>query len=245
MSQARGFSQNGKSIYGNVTKPIFIWANWIVDSTNGNGLGIRSLKSNGYIEAVFMNTSATPGVSGTLTNPNPAAGFAVVRFKNTFNYYLGGFSGQIVPLTSTSTTSLTKGNVYVITSLGTTTLAQWQTAGLALGLLPGANGNTQPNVSSPAVGQAFVAAATASLGGTGTVGIPGVPSTVAVNVVGDPNQTQGNSNIASYAGAQVILQFSAATNSSTTTLVAAAPANGTVVAAQFNFDGSGVTIDGI
>lgn len=232
MSVARGFGLNGKSVYMNVTMPKTVWCNFIVDHSNGNGWGVRSVKSNGYIEAVFMNTSATPGKQNALTNPNPIAGFAVVTFKNNFNYYLGGFSGQIVPLTSTSTTSLTSGHVYVITSLGTTTAAQWQTAGLAPGFIP-------------AVGSTFVAAATASLSGSGTVGVPGVPTTVALTVVGDPNQMINNANIAANAGAQIVVQFNAATNSGTTTLVAAAPADGTVVSMQFNFDGSSVSIDGL
>ena len=232
MSQPRGFGLNGKSIYANVAMPKVVFCNFIVDHTNGNGWGVRSVKSNGYVESVFMNTTQTPGKQNQLTNPNPQAGYAVITFKNTFNYYLGGFSGQIVPLTSTSTTSLTKGNVYVITTLGNTTTAQWVTAGLNQGVVP-------------AVGCTFVAAATASLSGTGTVGIPGVATTEAVTIVGDPNQMLNNSNIAGNAGAQITAQFLAATNSSTTTLVAAAPADGTVVAMTFFFDGSSVTIDGI
>jgi hypothetical protein len=232
MSVARGFGLNGKSIYVNVAKPIVVNLNFIVDHTNGNGLGIRSLKSNGYVESVFMNTSVTPGVINGVTNPNPIAGYAQITFKNNFNYYLGGFSGQIVPLTSTSTTSLTTGHVYVITTLGNTTLAQWQTAGLPPGY-------------TPAVGQAFVAIATASIGGTGTVGIPGVAVSQVVTVVGDPNQEINNANISQYAGAKVIVQFSGATSSSVTTLAPTAPADGTVVGMTFNFDGSSVTIDGI
>ena len=232
MSVARGFGLNGKSLYTNVTKPQEVWCTFIVDHTNGNGWGVRSVKSNGYVEAVFMNTTATPGTQNSLTNPNPQAGYAVIRFKNNFNYYLGVFNGQVVPQTSTSTTSLTAGHVYVITSLGTTTTAQWQTAGL----IPGVT---------PAVGSTFVSAVTASISGTGTVGVPGVPTTQVVTVVGDPNTVVNNASIAQNAGAQVVVQFAAATNSSTTTLVAAAPADNTVVAMQFCFDGSSVTIDGL
>lgn len=232
MSVARGFGLNGKSVYMNVTKPIFVFCNFIVDATNGNGMGIRSLKSNGYIESIFMNTSATPAVVNGYTNPNPAAGYAQVRFKNNFNYYLGGFSGWAAPLGSTSTTSVTQHDIYAITSLGTTTLAQWQAVGLPQGFIP-------------TVGQAFVATATQAIGGTGTVGVAGVPTTQLLSIVGDPNQTLNNSNIATNAGAVVMVEFFAATNSSTTTLVAAAPTNNTVVGMTFCFDGSSVTIDGI
>lgn len=232
MSVARGFGLNGKSLYTNVCKPMDVNLNFIVDSTNGNGLGIRSLKSNGYVESVFMHTSATPGKISNQTNPNPAVGYALVRFKNNFNYYLGGFSGFVNPLASTNLTSTTNHSSYVITSLGTTTLAQWQAAGL------------QPGYT-PTVGQAFVAIATGAIGGTGTVGAPGVGTILSVSVVGDPNATINNSNLAFNAGATIMIQFLAPTNSSTTTLVAAAPADGSTVGMTFKFDGSSVTIDGI
>lgn len=232
MSVARGFGLNGKSIYTNVTKPILVFCNFIVDAANGNGYGIRSLKSNGYIESVFMHTSSTAGTINGYTNPNPAVGYAQIRFKSNFNYYLGGFSGWAAPLASTSTTSTTQHNAYAITSVGTTTLAQWQAAGLPQGWVP-------------TVGQSFIATATGAIGGTGTVGVPGIPTTQILSVVGDPTQTLNNSNIATNSGATIIVQILAATNSSTTTLVAAAPADNTVIGMEFCFDGSSVTIDGI
>ena len=232
MSVPRGLGQNGGHFYSNITQPVEIDCNFVVDSSNGNGLGIRSLKSNGYINNVFMHTSATPGVNNGTTNPNPQAGLIVVQFKNNFNYYLGGFSGNLVALTSTSTTSLTAGHVYVITSLGNTTLAQWQTAGLPQGL-------------TPTVGQAFIAAATASISGTGTVGLPGVPTVTQLQVVGDANKTIANSSVVSNGGAQIIIQCLGATNSSTTTLAQTTPADGTVIAMTFKFDASSVTIDGL
>lgn len=232
MSVARGFGLNGKSFYTNVTKPIDVNLNFIVDSANGNGLGIRTLKSNGYVNNVFMHTSVTPGSNGGTLNPNPAVGYAVVQFKNNFNYYLGGFTGFQAPLSSSNLTSTTSGNAYVITSLGTTTLAQWTTAGVPAGV-------------TPAVGVAFIAIATASFGGTGTVGAPGVITTTATSVVGNPNLSLNNAAIAKNAGAIIIVELFAATNSSTTTLVTAAPADNTVISMCFKFDGSSVTIDGL
>lgn len=232
MSVARGFGLNGQALYTNVCKPITVNLNFIVDSANGNGLGIRSLKSNGYVRNVFMHTTASPGTNDNATNPNPVAGYALIQFKNNFNYYLGGFNGQISPLASTSLTSTTAHSPYVITSLGTTTLAQWQTAGLPMGL-------------TPAVGQSFIALATGAIGGTGTVGAPGVPTNLAVSVIGDPSTEIANSNIAANGGAYLLVQFTASTSSSVTTLVATAPPDGTVIALTANFDGSSVTIDGL
>lgn len=232
MSVPRGYGLNGRGYFTNITKPIDCNLNFIVDSTNGNGLGIRSLKSNGFVESVYMHTSTTPGVISGWTNPNPAVGYALVRFKNNFNAYLGGFSGQIIPLASSNLTSTTAHVSYVITSLGTTTLAQWLAAGVPAGFVP-------------AVGLAFTAIATGAIGGTGSVGAPGVPTTQVVTVVGDPNTSINNSNIAKNAGAIIMIQFTAATAAGTTTLVAANPADGSVVGMCFRFDGSSVTIDGL
>lgn len=231
MSQARG-GQNAGHYYSNITKPYLLNLNFAVDSTNGNGLGIRSLKSNGWCRNVFMHTSATPGMGDGFTNPNPAVGYALIQFKQNFNYYLGGFTGFVSPSTGSTLTSTTQHNAYVIASLGTTTLAQWVAAGLPPGITPN-------------VGASFIAIATGSIGGTGTVIAAGVSGITSVEVVGDPNQSIANSNIASNGGAWVLVQFLGATSSSVTTLVAAAPANNSVVGMSFLFDGSSVSIDGL
>lgn len=232
MSQPRGFGLNGKSIYSNICKPCEVWCNFIVDHSNGNGLGVRSIKSNGYVNSVFMNTSSTPGSMNGQLNPNPAAGYALVTFANNFNYYLGGFSGQITPLAGSNLTATVSGGVYIITGLGTATLAQWLAAGLPPGYVP-------------AVGQAFVAIASATIGGGATVKVPGEQIAPIVSVVGNPNLELNNANIAVNGGAEIILQFSGATSSSVTTLIPTAPADGTVVGLSFNFDGSSVSIDGL
>ena len=231
MSVARGFGLNGKSIYMNVCKPQIVECNFVVDSANGNGLGIRSLKSNGYIENVFMHTSATPGSNNGHLNPNPAVGLALVQFKNNFNYYLGGFSGFVSPVGS-SGASTTAHAATIITSLGTATLAQWQAVGLPAGL-------------TPSVGMSFVATASGTVGGSATVAGPSVSGITSFEVVGDPNQSLNNSNIASNAGAYVLVQLLGATSSSVTTLIPTAPANGSVLGMSFWFDGSTVTIDGL
>ncbi len=55
-------------------KPVLLDCNFVVDSTNGNGLGIRSLKGPG-IQNVFMHTTTTPGVGNNgVENPNPQGG---------------------------------------------------------------------------------------------------------------------------------------------------------------------------
>lgn len=113
---------NGGRFYSTLVRPVLLDCNFIVDSTNGNGLGIRSLKG-ANVRNVFMHTSATPGVgAGGYLNPNPPAGYAIIQFKDNYARYAGGFSG-FAGVTSGSTlainsTALTANNPYVIASVG-------------------------------------------------------------------------------------------------------------------------------
>jgi hypothetical protein len=303
MAVARGNGQNGGHFYSNLTFPVEIDLNFVVDSTNGNGLGIRSLKSNGYVQSVFMHSvpaaTTTPSVfplgttvltvanllnivvgevvtdtttptnitAGTTVlsinrttnqitisaptvaasavspgdtlsfamvpalvgNPNPAVGFLEVIFKNNFNVYIGGFSGFVSPLSGTpigiAGTSLVIGQAYVIVSVGTSTLADWQAVGLPIGFVP-------------TVGQSFIAIKTGNGAGTGAVEVPLVAGVDSMQIIGDPNQMIANSSIASNNGAYVLLQFLEAG-------ALATPTNNTVVGMTFKFDRSSVTIDGL
>jgi len=113
---------NGGRFYGFGFQPVYIDCNFIVDATNGNGLGIRSLKGGG-VQNVFMHTSATAGkgANGYL-NPNPASGYAIIQLNNNYARYLGGFSGFVSPTTggtsAINATALTVGNPYVIATVG-------------------------------------------------------------------------------------------------------------------------------
>lgn len=226
MSQARGNGQNGGHFYSNITQPVKLDSNFVVDSANGNGLGIRSLKSNGYVQNVFMHTSATPGSNNGYLNPNPAAGYILVQYKNNYNQYLGGFSGFVSPVSGTPVTSTTSGLAYVIVSLGTTTLAQWQAKGLPAGV-------------TPAVGVSFIANATGAIGGTGAVEVPATAGSGITNVevVGDAHLSN-TSSIAQYSGMWLLL--SCFKNG-----VLTAPADGSVFGFSSFFDASSVTIDGL
>jgi hypothetical protein len=113
---------NGGREYSFLNRPVWIDCNFIVDSANGNGLGIRSLKGAG-VRNVFMHTSATPGKGlGGYLNPNPASGYAIIQLHNNYNRYCGGFSGVVAPLTGSSLaingSALTANAPYVITSVG-------------------------------------------------------------------------------------------------------------------------------
>ena len=121
MSQVRGYPNSG-AYKSNIFEPVKIDCNFVVDHTNGNGLGIRSLKSNGYVRNVFMNTSASPGTNDNYTNPNPAAGIALIQMKMNYRSYLGGFSGFVSPTTG-STAAISGGTLtahapYIIATVG-------------------------------------------------------------------------------------------------------------------------------
>lgn len=122
---------------------------------------------------------------------------------------------------------------FTITVTVTKTLtADWQHVGVPPGL-------------TPAVGLSFIATTTGGATGSGTVISPGVSGITSVEVIGDPNTSINNASIASNGGAWLLVQFLAATDASTTTLIATAPAAGSVVGMSFFFDGSSVTIDGL
>jgi hypothetical protein len=160
--------------------PVLIDCNFIVDPANGNGLGIRSLKGPG-VANVFMHTTATPAPG----NPNPAPGVIMLELQDTYYRYFGGFSGFEGPLSGTPLTAVTAGTAYVIVSLGTATPAQWYAVGL-------------PELLVPTVGQAFVATASATIGGSAAVETPTASGIDHIETIGDPNQTIGTPQAPSY-----------------------------------------------
>jgi hypothetical protein len=121
---ANALGNNGGRFYSPLYQPVLIDCNFIVDSTNGNGLGIRSLKGQG-VRNVFMNTSASPGSNRGLTNPNPAAGYAIIQLDANYFRYCGGFYGFASPTSggtiAIDSTSLTPSHPYIVVSPGHTT----------------------------------------------------------------------------------------------------------------------------
>ena len=205
--------------------PVLLDCNFIVDSSNGNGLGIRSLKGPA-VENVYMHTSATPA-SG---NPNPASGIIIVQLQDNYNRYMGGFSGQVSALGASQAT--TSANVaYVVTSLGSSTQAEWIAVGFPRQYLNSSTGL-------PNVGAAFVATSSGTIGGSATV----APSSASgsgidhIEVLGDVNQTIVSQS-PQLVGAQLVLQcfFEGAV---------AAPANGSVISLAFYMNNSSITVEG-
>lgn len=208
--------------------PVQIDCNFVVDSTNGNGLGIRSLKGP-YVKAVYMHTSATPDP----LNPNPASGTILVQMSDNFNRSYTGGNAIVSPVSGTpiailaSGAALTPGVAYVIVSLGTSTSADWHTLGVPAGV-------------SPAVGVAFIALATGAGVGSGSVEITAAAGSgiASIETVGDPNLSiSPDQSLQSY-GASFILQCRDYAGA------IAAPANGSVISLAFLLSNSSVLIQG-
>lgn len=118
----QNLGNNYGKFYSFQSKPVILDLNFVVDSTNGNGLGVRSVKGQG-VENVFMSTSSTAGKgpNGYL-NPNPAAGFALIQLAYNYTRVYGGPWNVNPPLSGSNVaingSALTVHNPYVIVSVG-------------------------------------------------------------------------------------------------------------------------------
>jgi hypothetical protein len=261
MSFARGFSLNGAKIGMNVCTPQECFLNFVVDSTNGNGLGVRSIRSNGFVERVFMYSTHASSSNGNpnwiaktnmFPNGNPvttASGIILIQMKQNFNHVIGAQFGQIAPVSGSSLkvdngATLTIGAPYVVVSVDSVvatapTAAQLAALGLPVGV-------------APAVGEVFVALATGA--SSANVSTMRVQAIVPVNFMqvqglGDSNQAI-STNISQFAGQILAFQCLAPTVTGGTSafeapLIGTQPADGTVISARLSFDGSSVSIDGL
>jgi hypothetical protein len=166
-----------------------------VDATNG--AGITNLKGAG-IQNVWMHTSTTPSAG----NPNPASGYAIVQLQDNYNRLFGFSAGIKSPNSGSSlliaSAGLSVGQPYVITILGTTTVAAWHVLGVPAGI-------------APAVGVVFVAAATSAVG-TGAVQVPKVGGSgiVEMDLFGDPNlsiQSSAGNELGVSSGSYLMFRF--------------------------------------
>ena len=123
MASQLGF--NGGRMYAGLIKPVLVDCSFVVDSSNGNGLGIRNLKGS-LVRDVFMYTSATAGKGNSgLLNPmaqTASKGYALIKLKANYFRYAGGFSGFASPTTGSTAaingSAMTVGNPYIIASVG-------------------------------------------------------------------------------------------------------------------------------
>lgn len=170
------------------------------------------------------------GISSVARN---AAGVYQVNFVDPYAKFLGlewnmwsPNSGSSILVASAGTVS---GTTYVITIVGTTTTAGWQTLGLPVGV-------------TPAVGVAFKASATTTAAGTGAVQVQLAAGSgiLAIEMIGNPGLTMYPSGIGA-ANSYVIFQCLAATDASTTTLIAKDPTQNSTLSLEFYFSDSSNT----
>jgi hypothetical protein len=223
---------SGGKLYSMHVKPVLLDCNFVVDSTNGNGLGIRSLKGP-MISNVYMHTSATPATG----SPNPAAGTILVQLSDKFNRSFSGFNAMVSPVSGTpivvtaAGAHLVPGTAYIIVSLGTTTTAEWHSLGVPAGV-------------TPAVGVSFISGSLTGIGvGSGAVEITAAAGTniASIETVGDPNLSINPDPAAIPAqgyGASIILQCRDYTGA------IAAPADGSVISLAFYLSDSSITVQG-
>lgn len=213
-------------MYAPHVTPVLADCNFVVDSTNGNGLGVRNQKGQA-VANVFMHTTVTPGRgTNNQLNPNPAAGYILIQLADNYTRSYGGMTSIIAPVSGTPLTATTAGNAQIIVSLGTATAAQW----LAVGVPPGVT---------PAVGVAFIATASATIGGAATVEVPGSSLIDNIQPVGNANLSLGPAPLgpSPNVGGWLLLQCLAAN-----TLTA--PADGTVISITSYLNQSSVLVKG-
>jgi hypothetical protein len=162
-----------------------------------------------YLECNFV-VGATGAVgttkgSGVKSIVRLAAGQYQINLEDGYSRYLGGFSGNVCPIGTPAAVTGVSSGVNIITTVGTT---NFYTMGLDKSV-------------TPAVGVAFLVTGAGT--GTGYVAPASVSGTESVEVVGDPNLTINCSN------PYFIVQLLSATNASTTTMIAADPAQYSVV----------------
>jgi len=224
----RNFASGGK-LYSMHVMPVLLDCNFIVDSTNGNGLGIRSLKGP-MIKAVYMHTSSTPAAG----NPNPAAGTILVQMQDNYNRSFSGFNAIVSPASGSAlkidNSALSAGIPYIITTLGNSSAAVWHALGVPAGV-------------TPAVGVSFIAL---SNGGSANVSTSRVMAAAAlgsdvctIETVGDPNLSIAPNPGANQGyGASFVLQCRDYSG------LVAAPADGSVISLAFYLSNSSITVQG-
>ena len=196
--------------------PVLVSCTFTVNNTAG--AGVTGL-AGGTVKSVYMNSLA-PAAG----NPNPAASCIQIQLQDNYNKLLGLNVSLQEPTSGVNLNATVAGTSYVISIVGTTTLAQWRSAGLPAGV-------------TPAVGVAFVATATAPLVGTGRVQTSNGCDVDSVELLGDPNQTLALSNSAVNGGAilQLICRKAGAPQ---------ALPNGSVVRVNMYLSNSSVTVQG-
>ncbi len=221
---------NGSKVFTNLTAPTIVNLQFRVDVADPNGM--TDLMSNGYVKNVYMHST-----DGSPASPNPASGIIAIQLQDNYAALINCMASIAAPVSGAGVningTNLTIGRMYVISSLGTSTLADWRAIGLPSGL-------------TPAVGMAFVAIATGDGAGTGTgqVKVVGVSGIQSIELMGNPQLELGPQGV-SHQGAWIYLQCLGATATADTAMIPAAPAEDSIISISLLLDNSSVTVDGL
>lgn len=216
-------------IYTGHVMPVLLDCNFVVDSTNGNGLGIRSLKGP-YVQAVYMHTSATPAAG----NPNPAAGTIIIQLQDNYSRSYSGGNAIVSPVSGSAlkidNSALTAHVAYIITTLGNSTAAQWHALGVPAGV-------------TPAVGVSFIAASVGAGANTSTSRVMATAAlgsgVASIETVGDPNLSLApDPTVNQGFGGQMILQCRDYAGA------IVAPTDGSVISIEMLLSNSSVLIGG-
>ena len=196
--------------------PVLVSCTFQVDPTSPEGV---SNLTGGTVKAVYMESS-----SPSSANPNPVAGVIQVRLQDNYSKLLGVSVMCQEAASGTPLTSVTQGVPYLITSLGTTTLADWQSIGLPVGV-------------TPAAGVMFIATSSVAITGTGEVqtGLDVQAPEIALAGVANANLQNSNSPVN---GGAILTLVSRAAGSVT------ALRPGTVVRVNMYLSNSSVTVQG-
>lgn len=168
---------NRGHLYAPHVTPVIVDCRFAVDDSNS--YGITGLKGQG-VSNVYMHTSTTPATG----NPNPAAGYVVVKLTDNFSQLYNMMTQIRTPLTGSDVkidnSAMTAGVVYTITTLGNATAAKWLAIGVPAGV-------------TAAVGVSFVALTNGGAGNTLTSRVQ-APATAGsgidhLELVGDPALT--------------------------------------------------------
>lgn len=199
--------------------PCLVTVSFVVDNTLPDGV---NFVKGGGVKAVYMNTVGVPSA----TNPNPEPGIIMIELQDSYNRLLGGFVQAASPLDGITSLSTVAGQLAVIVSLGTATLAQWQAAGVPMGI-------------TPAVGLAFVPTATGAIGGGAAVQGVSTSGVASVEACGNGNLSIARLNSQVNGGGIVYMQALDSAGAKV------APANNTVIVGSIYLSNSSVTVQGL
>lgn len=199
--------------------PVVLDCNFIIDSTTANG----------YTNLVGPGIASVQAY-GTASNTPDAGYLKVVLGDPYYKLYGANFKLQSPNSGSTAINALTANKVYVIATLGTSTTANWVTAGLPVGV-------------TPAVGVAFQASGSVASLGTGTCSAPIVSGSYTAEIVGSANLGLAPIGVGA-ASPYVWFKFIGPTSSSVTTPIAKQPADGTKVYVELYLSNSSVVVQG-